>query len=351
MGIGGFLGNLFDPLGLFHSKGAKKDPYADLMNQLNPLIEQNKQITGAAGTAGIANIGGAKDDLNYVSKYLKSLLEGSDDNLLKLFDSSEITKGIDENTQQLSELGVRGGRRAAVLGQQNFDRDSSISRILSQLRFGAPDKIANVAQILGNLGLGELSASTGAGAQASNVLFGVEGLKQADKDRKTELIGSIFEAIGAIAGTAACVSIWGSHFYVPTGKIAANLLQVGDRVCSFTKEGVPVIREVIRIRTKPQQVTRIISNGNTIIRPTLTHEFCDPQFDKNVNCGSLESEDLLSIVNGKNHEIHEKPIKIMGEEKNDVIIVKLDNEEDSYPLIINGYICMDDDPLPKEEVK
>lgn len=349
MGFGdlfGVLGHLFGGGG-----GSKKDPYADLLSQLNPLIDQNKQISSQAGTAGLLDTGNGKDDLNYVSDYLKSLLHGSDDEILKLFDSSEITAGIDNNVEQISSLAPRGGRRAASIGQSYFDRDSSINRILEQLRLGAPDKLSGVAQALANVGLGEISASTGAGAQASNVLFGVQDLRQQDKDRKAQLIGSILGAVGSVAGAVACVSIWGSKFHSPIGKIPANKLQVGDELYSYTKNGDLCIRKVIRIRIKERQITRIITNGDLIIRPTLTHEFCDQYFERGTICGALESEDLLSIVNGKNDKVYEKPITILDEEKNDVLIVKLDDEEESYPFIVNGYVSFDDDILPEQVVE
>lgn len=197
IGTGGLVGQTLWGGG---SGEKKKDPYADLLAQLAPYLEQNKKIATQAGTEGLADIGTARKDLDYVSSYLKKLFEGSDDDLLKLLDAGGATRNIDENEQQLSEFGVRGGRRAASLGQLGFNRDASLNNLLKQLRFSAPDKIANIAQILGNMGLGELSASQGSSAQASNVFFGIQGLREADKDRKAALIGSIIEAIGGAAG-------------------------------------------------------------------------------------------------------------------------------------------------------
>lgn len=180
--------------------GKKKDPYADLRTQLSPFMEQNKKIATEAGTAGLADTTTARNDFNYVSSYLKKLMEGGDEELMKLLDISGATRNIDENQQQLAELGVRGGRRSSILAQSGFDRDAALSSILKQLRFSAPDKIAQIAQGIGNLGLGELSASQGSSAQASSAIFGIEQLKQQDKARKSALIGSIFEAIGGAAG-------------------------------------------------------------------------------------------------------------------------------------------------------
>lgn len=200
---GGLTGGLLRPFGKGDDK-PKEDPFAKLMGQLQPLIDQQKEISGAAGKAGLADTASARNSYDYVDKYLRKLLEGSDDELLRLFDASGATRNSDENEQQLSELGVRGGRRAADLGQASFDRDASIDRVLKNLRFAAPGQIANIGQALANLGLGELSASTGAGALGSNIALQFENLKindeNADEDRRTALIGSIFQAIGSIAG-------------------------------------------------------------------------------------------------------------------------------------------------------
>jgi len=179
------LGSLFH--GIFGGGGPKKDPYAALMTQLQPLIDQQKDISSTAGKAGLAETGKAASDFDYVTKYLKTFLTGTDDDILKQFDVSGLTKNIDENEQQLAEQGVRGGARAASLGSAYFDRDASINRILQQIRQSAPDKIANIAQAMGSLGTNELSASLGGSQAASQQIFGVEGLKQADADRRARL--------------------------------------------------------------------------------------------------------------------------------------------------------------------
>lgn len=198
--VGGVTGGILKPFG---SSGNKADPYADLLNQLSPYLNQNKEIANQTGNAGLADTTFARNDFNYVSDYLKKLLNGSDDELLKMLDASGATKNIDENQQMQSELGVRGGRRASILGQSGFDRDAALSNILKQLRFSAPDKIANIASMIGNLGVGELNASMGASGANVNTIFGVEQLRQADKARKAALIQSIFQSIGGVAGTLA----------------------------------------------------------------------------------------------------------------------------------------------------
>lgn len=208
MGFWSGLGNIFTgslTAGLWQPFGKKKkeDPYAALMTQLNPIIQSQQKIAEQTSKSGLANTAEARANYDYVSGVLKNILSGSDDELLKMFDSAAMTRNIDENVQQLSEQGVRGGRRAAALSQSYFDRDAAINRVLQQLRFAAPMQLAQVGQAIGNLGLGELSAASGAGAQASNIMFGIEQLKDADSDRRAQLIGSIFAAIGGTAGAIA----------------------------------------------------------------------------------------------------------------------------------------------------
>lgn len=312
--------------------GGNKNKYDPLNAQLQPLIDVQKQISTTSSAEGITNVKAAKSDFDYVTNYLKQILTGSADSLLRLFDPSELTKSIDENEQQLAELGVRGGARAAGLGQASFDRSASINRVLAQLRNAAPAQIAQIAQSIGNLGLGELSASVGAGAQASNTLFGVEQLKQNDADRRAALLGSIFTAIGGVAGATLCVGI-ASLIDIPGGKIQLSQLEVGDKVVSFDDEGNRVIRILIRKRIGRQQKVRLLQKFHSL-SASLSHVFYDEEFEE-ILCSDLKNGDTL----------FGESVVIVGEAIDDVGIIKLDNELRSYPFVANGFISADDDPI------
>lgn len=328
---------------LFGGGGEKKDPLAPLMAQLQPLIDTQKNIATKISDTGIGDVGLARDNYDYVSKYLKTLFEGGDDELLKLLDVSGMNKNIDENEQRLAELGVRGSARAASLGQSNFDRDAALSNVLKQLRFAAPTQLAQIAQGIGNLGLGELSAATGAGAQASNTLFGVEQLRDADADRKSALIGSIFEAIGSVAGgVLGCVT----KDSIFTGKgdfITGYRLKVGDMLLSYDDEGNKVYRPVIRIKETPNQKVTIVNAGRRI-RTTPSHVFLTLKL-KAIKCADLFIGSTLDNIET------ETPCKVKTLEQTtaDVMLPKVQDETRCYPIVINGFLSEDDDPLEEEK--
>lgn len=301
--------------------------YDPLMSQLQPIINTQSRISEKAADAGLENVATARKEYDYVSQYLKTLFEGNDDQLLKLLDSGEATRNIDENEQLSSSLGVRGGRRAAELGASSSNRDAALSRVLQQLRFAAPDKMAQIAQAVGNLGLGQLSASTGAGAQASNNLFGVEGLKQADEDRRAALLGSIFETVGSLAGVATstfCLSLNNNPLIsVPAGKIRLSEIKEGDLVTSFDiKTKTRTIRKVIRIRESEEEL-EVLSIDEGKIEATSDHVFYNKDFE----------------------EILAPDMNVTGSSKSRVKIIKLDDEERNYVFIAAGYWCADDNVM------
>jgi Hint domain len=296
----------------------KEDPYAALMNQLNPLIKSQQEITTTAGKEGLANIGAARQDYDFVNTHLRKLLEGSDDELLKMLDVQGATKNIDENEQQLAQQGIRGGRNAAMLGQGYFNRDTAIDNLLKQLRFAAPGQMANIAQAIGNLGTGELSASTGASGQASNLAFGIEQVKDADADRRAETIASIFESIGATVGMVACLEV-GSLIDTHNGKVPIEELEVGDEVISRTDAGTRVWRKVIRVRRAADKLVRVYEGKRP--NATASHVFYDNNFNE-VLADTLEFEKVRT---------------------SDVVIIKLQDEKANYPFRSNGFWSADDD--------
>lgn len=197
--IGGGIGAGLSRLGGGGSSSSSSSSSASAA-QLDPLIALQRQIAEATSKSGQADLASARGGLDFVQNFYKRILEGNDTDLLSMLDVSGATRNIDENEQLASELGVRGGRRAATLGQASFSRDAALNNLLKQLKFSAPDKIAQINQVLANMGLGQLSTSVGAGSQASNTAFNTQQLGQQEADRRTSLITGIMGTIGTVAG-------------------------------------------------------------------------------------------------------------------------------------------------------
>lgn len=181
----------------------KEDPIAALQRQIQPLIDQQLTTGKALTESGLGDTGAARKGYGEVIDYWKNIMGGDPDDLMQLLDSSAETKNIDENTQNLSELGVRGGARAASLGSASFDRDAALNRVLTQLRNAAPEHLSQLYQAIGNLGLGELSASQGAGAQASQNIFGITNAQLTQQQIHDAKIANIIKAISGTAGAIA----------------------------------------------------------------------------------------------------------------------------------------------------
>lgn len=205
-----FLGGLAIPLligggsaiagGLASRGGRNSSSSSSTQSQLDPLIKLQTEISGAAGKAGQADLSTARTGIASLNEFYNKILSGSDEDLMKMLDVTGATRNIDENEQLTSELAVRGGRRAATLGNASFARDAALNNMLKQLRFAAPNQLAQLNQMLANIGLGELSTAVGAGAQASNALFNMENLSQQEADRRNSLITNIMSTAGSIAG-------------------------------------------------------------------------------------------------------------------------------------------------------
>jgi hypothetical protein len=335
---------------LFGGGGPKKDPYAALNAQLNPLIKAETDVTTKTTQAGLDNIGTARNDLDYVSNWLKKIVGGSDDEILKMLDASGITANMNENAQQVAEQGIRGGARAAIIGSSSANKDAALQRALQQLRFAAPDKIAAIANSIGNLGAAELGTGTNASNAASGDIFGVQNFIQQDKARKTELLGSIFESIGTAAGLIACVTL-DTPILTPTGYKNIEDLKVGDIVMSFSLDTFePCEREIIRERiVEGQEVISIAQSSNFLapLRATPSHEFyADEKFGYTLTLAQLNNNtELLQIISETDLTLVEKPIKFVNEAIKPVKWIKLDDEENNYPVITGIYISVDDDCL------
>lgn len=201
-----FLGHavkwgLHQSLGIFDPP-KKANPLQILKDSIQPLIDEQTKQSKANYEAGSGDITTARTGLNKDASYWDTVLNGTPDQLLKMFDASGVTKQTDENEQNIADLGVRGGARAATMGSSSFTRDAELNRVLEQLRTQAPAQHAQIMQVLANIGLGEESVAQGASAGASNNIFGVANVALQQQQMHNQMIAQIIGSLAGAAGTA-----------------------------------------------------------------------------------------------------------------------------------------------------
>lgn len=316
---GGISGSIF---GIGGNKNKKEDPISALQRQIQPLIDQQLGTNKTLTNAGLGDTGSARTGYQDIINHYKTVMGGNPDDLMQLLDASGETRNIDENTQQLGELGVRGGARAASLGSATFDRDAALNRVLSTLRNAAPEHLSQLYQALGNLGLGELSAAQGASAQASQNIFGITNAQLTQQQIHDQKIADIIGAIAGAAGTAVgtlCV-IGNTLVEVLNGTILMQDIKVGIKIVSYDDNQSKIEREVIRITS---EIAPTFTDG--IITGSYTHTILDNN-----------SKELL---------LGELPTTKSTNKNELVYIIKLQDELNNYSFITNGIISLDADCL------
>lgn len=200
-----FFGTLFSPISALFGGGKKKGQSdIDKLNaQIQPLVDLQKKFAEYGFPAAQESFGAARGSYDFALDFYKKILTGSDDDILNLLNAKEYTKSADESDAMAYNLGGRSGARAAVLGNTQFDRQGVLQGILEQIRTNAPGQIANIGQAISNLGSAQGSLATGTALGSSNLLFGVQQLRENEKDRRANLIASIISLGGSIAGAAA----------------------------------------------------------------------------------------------------------------------------------------------------
>lgn len=196
MAVFGLLGKLFGGGG----KGSKD--VQGLNNQLQPLVDLQKKFAEYGFPAAQESFGKANSNYDTSLDFYKKLLNGSNEDVLGLINADEYTKSADESEATAYNLAGRSGSRAATLAGVNESRAGNLNRFISELRTSAPEKIANIGQAIANLGAQQASLATGTSINASNILFGIQGVKEHEADRRAQMISSIISGAASIAGAA-----------------------------------------------------------------------------------------------------------------------------------------------------
>jgi hypothetical protein len=323
--------------------GGKKTKTPTMNDQLAPYLQQYSDIAKQYSNQAGADYNVADKNLNDVLGYYHNILNGSREDLLKTVDASGLTAATDEQERQNYELASRGGRRAATGANLEFDKLAILNKYLQSLRGEASGQITNIAQLFANMGQGKLSAAMGGTAGASNLLFGEEQIKQQIADRKAALISSIFEAIGGAAGMAiGCNTLDTWILTLKHGYIQLEDIRIGDKVYTLVNEKLEEAKVIRKDTLKNQNIYELNCN-DSLLKGSLSHVLTG------VDNSEVIFEDILTEVAliplYKNDEFITTSVKSFKQlnEKEDVAILKLNNEKDNYNYITNGFISIDAD--------
>lgn len=185
------------------NKTPKPGSAAYTANQVQPLIDLQKQIGQYGLDSGKASFEKAGASFDTSLDFYKKIMSGSDDEILKLLNASEYTKSADESQATAYNLGGRSGARAAIVGQTTEDRSATLQRILENIRMQAPNQITDIGSKIANMGAAQLSGGLSGISGASGNIFGVAEQYQKEADRRAALIASLIGAAGSIAGAFA----------------------------------------------------------------------------------------------------------------------------------------------------
>lgn len=329
----------------------KKDPYADFLSSIKPYLDKANDISDE--TWGLA-----KDELNKANTILdipldfyKRLQSGSMtlDEVMQYFTNPEMNKNQDENQMILENFGVRGGRRAADISNEQVNRESNINSAYMNLKSQAPQALTNLGQIFGNMGTNLLNPALAGNATGLESMFNIENFRQADKARKAEIISSILGSIGSAAGFLACVT-GDTEIHTSLGKVSikelyhtyeTNSYKIkasinGDRLVS-----VPVLY----IRETPnQEIWLVETHTGHKLRGTRNHYIItslEDYTEKPLEALTLDDK-VVILTNGHVEELNIKSISQL-DEKESVYIMKLGDVENNYMFVTNGFLSLDDD--------
>lgn len=192
-------------MGLFSfltgGSGNSKDLTA-LTNQLQPYLNQLNAISQYGFEQGKADYAKAGSTLDIPIQYYKDILGGDFDKILKSLNSDEVIRNYDDQSRLVNEFGLRGGNRAATASSNEFNKQGELNTTLQGIRAQAPEHLAQLGQILAGIAQGKIALTDDLKTIIQS-MFGLQNIRENNKDRQAKLITSYLQAAAGVAGAAA----------------------------------------------------------------------------------------------------------------------------------------------------
>jgi hypothetical protein len=162
--------------------------------------DQQKQLTTAETDIAKFGLGEAKQNLPQARtsrqqplNFFQALLSGDRNTILSALspEVSTLTSQYDTGRKTAEEFAPRGGGRGAALEELPFRKASDIEQLVAGARATGAAGVTGIAQLLGNLGLGEVSAGTGAASAASENINTASAAKAQQQAQAGQAIGTL----------------------------------------------------------------------------------------------------------------------------------------------------------------
>ena len=179
---------------------AAKKQAAAYQQILQPYINQY-QAEGDWGVAfGKDQLQQASSQLDYLTKYFRDILEGSQSETLKNIDAAGITESFDDAQKALTQDYVRGGLRASQTAALPFEKSSAVNKVVQELRTLAPQQLAQLAQLVQSQGALGLQYGQSNRDNVVNIMNMIQQVRDKARDRASALTGSLISAGASVIG-------------------------------------------------------------------------------------------------------------------------------------------------------
>jgi hypothetical protein len=167
---------------------------ATASKQQNELAAAMTDVTKYGLSQAKSTIPKAMSALQLPLDFWTKILSGDRQSIMSTLtpEVSSVSEQYQAGRKAASEFSPRSGGRAAGLSESRFKEAGDIQNLISGMRTTSADEVTQLGQILGNLGLGELGASTSAAGTGGKIAT-------ARREQSMEQAAGFGEAAGSMA--------------------------------------------------------------------------------------------------------------------------------------------------------
>lgn len=180
--------------------GREKRQDTEFESAFKPLITQQASNSAYASGEAKDSLGGFKETIKGPMDYWQTLLGGDEQAIMELLgpESSAIETAYGNQAKSNAQFNPRGGGEVTQNSQLQTEKLKTLGDMILKLRPEAANQLSSIASLFANLGLGELSASTGASSSGISGLLQNRGINLNERQMRVNNLNQQMSAIGTI---------------------------------------------------------------------------------------------------------------------------------------------------------